>query len=204
MRGSIRVDTSQLERKLAALVTELENEARPVLLAAARGTLRRADPGEAPYQRAQKALWADLHRIFYPVDRPTKADGRIASTYRSLRGSRPARRIAVSRRALAAHHARISARFGKANAGFNPGARISGFRPPGWVARHRPGQGSATWRHTGAALRLRIVNEVSYAARVGSIKGKLSAAAPMARAEMMRSWRGRHLPAAIRKAGWSA
>ncbi|HRQ89216.1 MAG TPA: hypothetical protein PLA50_10475, partial [Bacteroidia bacterium] len=93
---------------------------------------------------------------------------------------------------------RVAAKFGKANAGFNPGARLSGFRPPGWVARHRPGKGSATWLRGGASLRLRIVNEVPYAPRVRSIRGRLSTAAPKAHAEMVRSWRSRHLPAAIR------
>ncbi|HRQ87684.1 MAG TPA: hypothetical protein PLA50_02735, partial [Bacteroidia bacterium] len=73
MRFSIRINVSGLEAKRVALLAALEEEARPVLLSAARRTLRRCDPGEEPYERARLALWADLHRIFLPVDRPTRA-----------------------------------------------------------------------------------------------------------------------------------
>lgn len=203
MNCRLHIDVSRLEAKCLALASALEAEARTVLRDAVRRTLRRIDPGTEPYQRAQVSLWADLYRIFLPIDRPTRADGRIASIHRSLRRSRPAQRIAVSRAALDAHHARISARFGKANAGFNPAARISGYRPPGWIARHQPGQGSATWLQGPASLHLRIVNAVPYAPRLRSVRGRLSSAAPKARGEMTRAWRSRHLPTAIQKAGFN-
>lgn len=172
-------------------VAKAQVAARAGIERAAREALDKAAPDASVLAKAEASLWADLFRIFQPVRSPRRADGRIAILHRVYSKRTPPKRIPASMVAIRAYHARVSKKFGRANAGYNAAARAVGWRPPGWIARHGAREGEAQWSSGESGVRLRMRNLVKYAARVPSIKGKLSGEMRMIKALMVAEIRAR-------------